>query len=63
VLIDMSLNIPGGNRTHRKGQDHIAGIGRLENHEPRLVILPRFAVVYQRELNRETIDAVVPASA
>ena len=61
-LIDMSLNIPGGNRNHRKGQDHVEGIGRLENHEARLVMRPRFAVVYQRELNRETIDAVEPAS-
>src|SRR5262245_2384535 len=62
ALVHMSLNVPGGNRNHRKGQDHVEGIGRLENHEARLVIPPRFAVVYQRELNRETIDAIVPAS-
>src|SRR5262249_8771972 len=62
ALVHMSLNVPGGNRNHRKGQDHVEGIGRLENHEARLVIPARFAVVYQRELDRETIDAIVPAS-
>ena len=53
-LIDMSLNIPGRNRHERKCQDHVARIGRLENHEARLVIRPRFAVVNQRELNGVT---------
>lgn len=62
-LIHMSLNIPGVNRSVRNVQDHVAGIGRLENCEARFVTGPRFAVVCQLEVNRETIGTIVPASA
>ncbi len=51
LLIDVSLNIPGGYKIQRKEQNHGVGSGRQEN------------LVYQRELNRVAIGAVESASA